>query len=90
MANSIPVAVADVFDTRILIMMPDPMTYDESIQPSVKVLDSYVEGATIQRVIFDDDFDGCSTRVCYSVRHTTTAIIPGDSRLRFQIRGTIN
>ena len=47
MANSIPVAMNGVFDTRILVMMPDPLTYDENTLPSIKILDNFIEGATI-------------------------------------------
>ena len=82
-ANSIPIAIEDIFDTRILIMMPDPMTFHENTEPSIKVLDNFITGESIRRVTTDDDFEGCSSRVCYSVRHTTSYAIPGGSRLRF-------
>jgi hypothetical protein len=88
LANSIPTAT-DVFDSRILVMMPDPMT-GGSGAPSVKAMDDYLVGPSIARIETDDEHPGCSSRVCYGITHTTGQAIPGGSRLRLQIRGTVN
>jgi hypothetical protein len=70
--------------------MPDPMTYEDGSTPSVKVLDDFLVGATISRIKTDSEFPGCSSRTCYNIDHTTKVVIPGGSRIRLQIRGTMN
>lgn len=73
--NSLPAATVD-FDTRIVIVMPSPMTQD-SADPVIKILDDYLQDPAITRIDDSDPegYPGCGTsgssaRVCYSITHT--------------------
>lgn len=77
-----------MFDSRIVIKMPEKLTIQPGSTPEIKNLDGKVYGAKISQVT---DFLGCvAPIVCYSIEHTNVREIPAGSILRFSILGTTN
>jgi len=56
------------YSNRIVIMMPDIMTLSENAQ-SVKNLDGKVRVPEIALITDNDDFEGCGSRICFSITY---------------------
>ena len=86
--NRLPKA-NDVFDSRLVIVMPAQMTGDSSLPPDVKNLDGNILAAAIA---VETTYPGCSggTVVCYAITHSNFRDIPEMTTLKFSITGTVN
>jgi hypothetical protein len=66
--------------------MPEQMSAT-SDDPVIKSLDDFLTSPVISRVTDESDvdygFDGCSSRVCYQILHSTAVDILGGSSIKF-------
>lgn len=53
------------FGNRIVVVMPSEMTKDPNQAPIINSMDQILDDVAISRIETDDDYSGCSTRVCY-------------------------
>ena len=63
--NNLPTATAD-FDTRIVLIMPEPMQANDDT-PEIKGLDDFLDNPQIERITTDEapGYEDCSVKVCY-------------------------
>lgn len=87
LTNALP-ALNTVFDSRIVIKMPEKLSIGNGVTPFLKNLDGKLFRAKITTIT---DFEGCTgSIVCYGITHENVQDVPGKSILQFSLTGTTN